>query len=94
LFAAGIKPYRPAESLTVTETERLTAAVKEALLSGIKYRGTTFRDYRDGENKMGENQKHIQVYGRKKQPCAKCGQLLIYTKVGGRGTHYCDNCQV
>jgi formamidopyrimidine-DNA glycosylase len=93
LFAAGIKPHRPAESLTATEAEHLTKAIKEALLSGIEHRGTTFRDYRDGENKMGENQKHLHVYGRRNQPCVKCGQLLIYKKIGGRGTHYCDNCQ-
>ena len=25
--------------------------------------------------------------------CPKCGETLQKTKIGGRGTHYCGNCQ-
>ena len=25
--------------------------------------------------------------------CPKCGSIILKTKVGGRGTYYCDKCQ-
>ncbi|MGM9582268.1 MAG: zinc finger domain-containing protein [Phascolarctobacterium sp.] len=33
------------------------------------------------------------VYGRKGEPCKKCGAVLVGTKIGGRGTVYCEYCQ-
>ncbi len=93
LFAAGIAPARPAASLTRKEIEALTAAVDKVIAQGIANRGTTFRDYKDGEGKKGSNQEQLSVYGRGGQPCKKCGSLLLKTKVAGRGTVYCPRCQ-
>ena len=56
-------------------------------------RGTTFRDYKDGEGNKGDNQNHLLVYGRKGLCCKMCGGELLGTKVGGRGTTYCPHCQ-
>jgi formamidopyrimidine-DNA glycosylase len=33
------------------------------------------------------------VYHRQGEPCRQCGALIEYTKVAGRGTHYCPLCQ-
>lgn len=93
LFAAGIRPNRPAGSLTDQEVEGLVAAIKKVLEMGIAARGTTFRDFRDGHNKSGSFQDHLNVYGRLNEPCPRCGQLLVRERIGGRSSHYCSHCQ-
>lgn len=93
LFAAGIRPDRQAATLSAQETEVLCCAIKGVLNKSIKYRGTTFRDYRDGRQQAGEFQNHLQVYGRFNQACPRCGQPLQRTRIGGRSSHYCEKCQ-
>jgi formamidopyrimidine-DNA glycosylase len=79
--------------LNAEEVRALCEAVNAVIAQGIKNRGTTFRDYKDGEGKSGENQKYLLVYGRGGKPCKKCGEALATAKVGGRGTVYCQHCQ-
>ncbi len=93
LALSGILPMRPANTLTQREIEALCDAVNRVIAQGIKNRGTTFRDYKDGEGNRGENQKHLLVYGRGGEPCKTCGRPLATAKVGGRGTVYCGHCQ-
>ncbi|MFL6562232.1 MAG: zinc finger domain-containing protein, partial [Bacillus sp. (in: firmicutes)] len=35
----------------------------------------------------------LYAYGRNGEECKRCGTLLEKTTVGGRGTHYCPQCQ-
>ena len=93
LATAGIKPMRLANSLSLEEIKAVQEAANKVIAQGIKNRGTTFRDYKDGEGKQGSNQKYLLVYGRGGKPCSKCGELLSTTKIGGRGTTYCEHCQ-
>ncbi|NSW83554.1 MAG: bifunctional DNA-formamidopyrimidine glycosylase/DNA-(apurinic or apyrimidinic site) lyase [Syntrophothermus sp.] len=93
LFAAGLHPARGASELNEYEISRLHAAIKEVITRAIEWRGTTFRDYRDGFNQPGQFQTHLAVYGRYGQPCPKCGQPVQKTVIGGRTTHYCAICQ-
>lgn len=93
LFAARIRPDRPAGSLTMTEIKRLRKAIVEVLQGSIAHRGTTFRDFRDGYNESGQFQQLLQVYGRTGCPCNVCGRILTKAVIGGRGTHYCQHCQ-
>ena len=81
------------KTLTEAEIMALIDAVNAVIAQGIKNKGTTFRDYKDGEGNKGSNQNYLLVYGRGGEPCKKCGQTLSTTKIGGRGTVYCDNCQ-
>ena len=93
LALSGINPLRHANTLSSDEVRALCEAVNAVIAQGIKNRGTTFRDYKDGEGKSGENQKYLLVYGRGGKPCKKCGEALATAKVGGRGTVYCQHCQ-
>ena len=93
LALAKINPMRLANTLTDDEVSRLHEAVNTVIAQGIKNRGTTFRDYKDGEGNKGENQKYLLVYGRGGEACKNCGQPLQTAKVGGRGTTYCPHCQ-
>lgn len=93
LFEAGILPDRQASSLSRSEIEKLYRAIRKVLRQGIKFRGTTFRDYRDAFNESGGFQNHLKVYGRHNQPCLKCGRSIERIRIGGRSTHFCSNCQ-
>lgn len=93
LALAGILPMRTASSLSSEEIERLCEAINSVIAQGIKNHGTTFRDYKDGEGNKGDNQNHLLVYSRAGKPCKKCGRTLVQTKIGGRGSVYCESCQ-
>ena len=93
LAIAGIDPERSAKSLTDSEIAGLYDAINLVIDEGITHGGTTFRDYRDGAGQKGEHQNHLRVYGRKDQPCTRCGTMIACKKVAGRGTHYCPQCQ-
>ncbi len=93
LFLARIRPDRAAGSLADEEVVRLNRAIKKVLRKGIEKRGTTFRDYRDGNNDRGGFQEHLQVYGREGEKCLVCGSLIIREQIGGRSSHYCESCQ-
>jgi formamidopyrimidine-DNA glycosylase len=93
LFAAGVNPNRIAGSLTPEEITRIFQSMREVLALGIKYRGTSIKDYVDGSGTKGEFQHRLKVYGRTNQECLKCGTILIREKIGGRSTHHCSKCQ-
>ena len=78
---------RTASTLTDEEIDRLHDAINKVIAQGIANRGTTFRDYKDGEGNKGDNQNHLLVYGRKGLCCKMCGGELLGTKVGGAAQH-------
>jgi formamidopyrimidine-DNA glycosylase len=88
-FLAGIDPRRNVDTLTETELEKLYHAIRQALESGIMYKGASLDEVYRG----GEFQKYFQVYGRIDEPCFKCGLLILRTVLGGRSTHFCGQCQ-
>lgn len=93
LWAARIHPERSVDSLQFEEQERLYRAVREVLTTAVKLRGTTLRDYVDGEGNRGEYQHHRKVHGREGEPCPSCGHPIIRIRQGGRSTYYCQCCQ-
>ena len=93
LARAGVHPEQRANELTGAETDRLHEAINFVIDKGICGNGTTFRDYLDGVGNKGEFQNDLCVYGRKGMPCPSCGTPIVRTEVGGRGTHYCPQCQ-
>jgi formamidopyrimidine-DNA glycosylase len=93
LFRAAIRPSRPGRRLTRLEAGTLFNALRQTLLSAIKHRGSTSRDYRDAFGHSGSAQLLHAVYRRGGQPCLKCRTSLRETRVGGRGTVFCPRCQ-
>lgn len=93
LFAAGVRPMRLASSVTKSEATKIHKEIIKILTLAIKHRGTTFSNYVDSKGKRGNFSSLLQVYGRGKEKCLKCSSAIIKTKIAGRGTHYCENCQ-
>ena len=61
---------------------------------GIARHGATLRDYAQPNGAAGSMQHEFKVYGREDEPCPRCGSAIVKTRVAGRGTWYCPQCQV
>ncbi len=93
MFYAGLKPEREISKLKKAELEKVFHGFIRALNQGVENRGTSISDFADAFGRMGSNQEVINVYGRGGKPCYKCGRNLQKTKLVGRGTVFCLNCQ-
>lgn len=93
-FRAKVLPTRAVDSLSDEEIKRLYQATQYIINKAIDNKGTTFKDYRDSDNKKGNFVKHLKVYGRKDKKCLVCKKAKIKKiKLAGRGTHFCIKCQ-
>lgn len=93
LFRAGIRPRRRAGRLTRAELERLRLALCAVLEQAIRQGGSSVSDYVDADGVRGFFQLEHCVYLRTGQPCRQCETPIRRILVGGRGTHYCPQCQ-
>ncbi len=93
LHRARINPERVATTLTPREIAHLFHAIQDVLREGIENRGTTVRDFIDGNGRPGNYQKLLNAYGREGKPCHHCGEKIVRKKVGGRSSYYCPSCQ-
>ncbi len=93
LYRAGIDPERPACSLNPAEWKKIAAVAARVLKKAVESRGTSVSDWQDLFASHGEYQHHLQVYGRKGKPCAKCGGDIRRIVIAGRSTFFCPKCQ-
>lgn len=93
LFRAQIHPSKKASQLTKAEVERIHDESILTLSDAVKQGGTTIRSYVNGQGEMGMFQQELFVYGQENKDCKRCGNLILKTKVAGRGTHICPDCQ-
>lgn len=95
VFLAKIKPTRVANALSALEQRRLHQAIVQVLTAAIKHRGTTFNSFKDAAGRAGSYGQRLKVYGRAGEKCQRCKRgVIAKIKVGGRGTHFCPECQV
>lgn len=93
LFDSKIRPSRRVDFLSKKEKEKIFLSIKKILKKAIEKRGTTFSNYVDSKGNKGNFTKFLKVYQRQGQKCYKCKNNIKKTKIAGRGTHYCSNCQ-
>src|SRR5215468_404674 len=93
LWRARLNPLRPAAGLDRNELRRLHRAIRAALEHGLARQGSTLRDYRLPDGSGGSMQNEFRVYGRRDEPCDRCGTLIARTQVAGRTTWFCPTCQ-
>lgn len=93
LFLAHIAPRRLAGRLAPPEVAALAAAVTSTLRDAVAARGSTLRDYRDGEGERGSGTALHRVYGRGGKPCLVCGTPLRQATIAQRTTVWCPQCQ-
>jgi formamidopyrimidine-DNA glycosylase len=93
LWRARLNPLRPASGLDRNELRRLHRGIRAALEHGLARQGSTLRDYRLPDGSGGSMQNEFRVYGRRDEPCDRCGTLIARTQVAGRTTWFCPTCQ-
>jgi formamidopyrimidine-DNA glycosylase len=93
LWEAGIRPSRPARSITKPRILRLHQAIVDVLDRAVRMRGSSIDDYVDAGGLQGGFQNVLSVYGRLGQPCLRCGRPVVRTVLGQRGTWWCRTCQ-
>jgi len=92
LWEAQILPQRRAKSLTREESKRLLNRIVKVLGRGLATGGASDNSYVDARGEKGTYQNEFRVYRGGK--CKRCRRVLMYGKVGGRGTWWCETCQV
>ena len=93
LYRAGLYPGRLGNSLSPHEMIKLHQAIQEVLTQGIQNRGTSLKDYVDGNGSPGSYQNKLLVYGRAGQACPQCGESILRIQMAGRSTFFCPQCQ-
>lgn len=93
LWRARLNPLRAASGLDPAELRRLHRGIRAALEHGLARQGSTLRDYRLPDGSGGSMQDEFRVYGRRDEPCDRCGTLIARTQVAGRTTWFCPTCQ-
>ncbi len=93
LWRARLNPLRPAAGLDRNELRRLHRGIRTALEHGLARQGSTLRDYRLPDGSGGSMQNEFRVYGRRDEPCDRCGTPIARTTVAGRTTWFCPTCQ-
>jgi formamidopyrimidine-DNA glycosylase len=93
LHRSNIHPERTASSLTAEEVARVWEETITTLQDAVDKGGSTIRTYINSQGKIGTFQESLLVYGRKGESCMTCGVPIEKTVIGGRGTHYCPDCQ-
>lgn len=94
LFRAGIHPLaipaRTRKSRLAAVLDSATRVMSDALAVG----GTSFDAlYVNVNGESGYFDRALLVYGRGGQECVRCGTEIEKMTIGGRGSHFCPNCQ-
>jgi formamidopyrimidine-DNA glycosylase len=92
LFRAHVHPNRAANRVG-RDAEALMEAIRLVLTLGIENRGTTLRDYVDGDGNEGGNTSALLVYGREGEACTVCKGPIRRRVDAGRSTFFCPRCQ-
>jgi len=95
LFLAGIHPTTPSNTVPRSKVLKLYSSLILIMQQSILAGGSTAKDnkYIRPDGTSGQNQFFFRVYEKKGEPCLKCGTKIKYTKLAGRGTFFCPQCQ-
>jgi formamidopyrimidine-DNA glycosylase len=88
LHAARMSPFKPANSLTDAELQRLYEAIHDVLGDAVK------RSVGLGASELkGEKKSNMAVHGRTGQTCPACGDTVREVSFADSSLQYCATCQ-
>jgi formamidopyrimidine-DNA glycosylase len=93
LWGAKIHPSTLVGDLPYSKFQLLYSEVRYVMNLSIEKGGSTNRNYVNAEGKKGSYMDFARVFRREGLDCPRCGTEIIKTRVAGRGTHICPNCQ-
>ncbi len=93
LHLAGIHPLTPANTMPESKQRILGCTIPRILKEAIDHKGTTLSDYVTPDNRRGEHQEYLYVYGREGDTCKGCATPIVRLCINGRSSHFCPECQ-
>jgi formamidopyrimidine-DNA glycosylase len=93
LWRAKLSPRRRASRVGRAEARRLARAIVTVLRAALECTGHPLPDLGNPDWEFPGLEKLVQVYGRKGEPCRRCGRPIRRIVQGGRGSYYCPGCQ-
>ncbi|MCY9806963.1 DNA-formamidopyrimidine glycosylase [Lentilactobacillus senioris] len=93
LWMSKIHPLQPVNEIPEAQIADLRANIIDEIQRAIAGHGTTVHSYSNAYGEAGSFQNYLQVYGRKGEPCLRCGTTIEKIKVAQRGTSFCPYCQ-
>ena len=96
LHLARIHPATRCDKLTRDHWLRIHQAMRQVLLTAIRYEGSTLSDgtYRNAQSNPGGYQNHHRVYDRADELCSSCRNATIQRVVQAQqSTFFCPHCQ-
>jgi formamidopyrimidine-DNA glycosylase len=93
LWHNQVHPQTPGQELTATQWAGLYQHARDLARQALAAGGTTFRDFSAVDGQAGQGQALLLAYGQAGKPCARCQAPLAKSKVAGRGSTYCQDCQ-
>lgn len=94
LWGAAIHPAQRVRDIQESRLKTLFEEVRYVLQLAIDKGGSTDRNYVDAEGKKGSYIDFARVFRREGLGCPRCGEIIMKTRVAGRGTHLCPREQV
>ncbi len=93
LFMSGILPETMCVDLQPEQIEQLRSQIIKVLETSIAAGGTTFSNFLNVKGVNGNYGGVAWVYNRTGEACRVCGNVIQRTRLAGRSSHFCLQCQ-
>jgi len=94
LHRAKINPLQTVNSLNKEHLKSIVKATKFILKKSINVGGTSIRNHLQPDGNLGYFAQKLQVYGKNKQNCNRCKNLISVINISKRSTYFCSYCQI
>ena len=93
LYREKISPLLAANQLSIKRLSGLIGSMRSILELALVHNGTSISDYKRVDDKSGEFQNFLQVYGKTGEGCKCCGETIVRIRQNQRSTFLCPQCQ-
>ena len=93
LFMAKIHPLKIIRLIDVETLERLVYYINYVLKEAIKNGGTSLKDFKSPDGKIGYFKQKLYVYGRSGSNCLICNSIIKLIIISKRSSFVCEKCQ-
>ena len=93
LFKAKIMPNTIVNTIKLKDLELIISSTREILEKSIDKGGTTIKDHKQPDGKLGYFKQNLAVYGKENKKCNDCNSLIEVIIISNRSTFFCSNCQ-
>lgn len=94
LWRARIHPCRLSSTLKESQRRLLLESAAAVMGEALQAGGTSFDDlYVNVNGESGYFERALAVYGRRGEPCPRCGTKIVREAFMNRSSHFCPACQ-